>query len=145
MKIEVDWRFVEIPYEVMLLGEYLSLLEDNLAGIEQAEIKRIRKLHPDWDDEADRAVASHLESLVKDGVTTRFLAASALVATWAVLEANSVRLANYARSERGLSIALNDLRGGFLDRLEKYFADVLHLPFVTAPAVLGRLARLALL
>jgi hypothetical protein len=106
----LDLRFAEIPYELLILSEYIKLVERNLPTIVEAEKPRIWQ-GLDRDDPGER---------------TRFLTASCLIAVWALYEAAVSQLAAYVRHHREASLTLSDLRGGFLERARKYFDDVLR-------------------
>jgi hypothetical protein len=121
----LDLRFAEIPYELLILSEYIKLVERNLPTIVEAEKPRIWQ-GLDRDDPGERSIGSHLEFELEQGVTTRFLTASCLIAVWALYEAAVSQLAAYVRHHREASLTLSDLRGGFLERARKYFDDVLR-------------------
>lgn len=141
--IRIDLRFAEIPYEILLLEEYLKLIENNLDHIRKRELDRIDSDFYKEGDEAQRQMGFHLRGRLENGITTRFLTAAGTIAIWGIFEAAVVRMSEYARAEGGQVISLDDLRGGFLDKSNKYFEDVLGLPLVTEQGMLAELERIA--
>jgi len=146
MKIHVDLRFIDITYELLMIEKYLDMLEANLEAVRSAELRRIERDYGGLDDEAERSVAFHLQSQLEDGVTTRFLAASGVVATWAAFESGVLKFAEHVRKREELSLRLSDVRvrGGFIEQAEKYFSDVLGMPLVGDESRLQQLKTVAL-
>jgi len=122
--MKIDLRFVEVGYELMIASEYVKLLEANLPRIHEAEKKRVW-VDLDPDDEADRSVAHHLQDRLDEGVTTRFLTAAAIVATWAIYESTVQKMADHIRHAKEIGLKMSHLRGSFLQRARRYFDDVL--------------------
>lgn len=136
---ELDLRFAEIGYELAVVSEYISLLEAYLPSIVEAEKRRI------WErlGSRDPDTAHHLQDLLEQGVTTRFLAAAGLIATWAVYEAGVNSVADHVRQVKQVSLKMSDLRGDFLTRAKMYFQDVLKLELHPLATDWDRLKRLA--
>ena len=110
VRIEVDLRFVEVGYELMMLSQYVGLLEASLPAIIEAEKKRIwSELDPGED--ADRNTGNHLEDRLKEGVSTRFLVSAAIMATWAIYEATVERMADYVREAKEKAPQRKSLQG----------------------------------
>src|SRR5207245_8307274 len=140
--MEVDLRFVEVGYELMMLSQYVGLLEANLPAIIEGEKKRIwSELDPGED--ADRDTGNHLEDRLKEGVSTRFLASAAIMATWAIYEATVERMADYIREAKKISLKMNHLRGNYLERARRYHDDVLKFDLHPVGTDWQRLERLA--
>jgi hypothetical protein len=137
-----DFRFTEVEYELMMLSQYVQLLEANLPIIVEAEKTRIWQ-DLDANDEGDRSVGNHLEERLDEGVTTRFLTAAALVATWATYEATIQTMAAYVQHAKEVSLKMSRLRGTFLERARTYFDDVLKFDLHPVSADWSRIERLA--
>lgn len=119
-----DLRFAEVPYELMILWEYVNLLEHQMPTFVEKEKARIwTELGPD-----DEEIGRHLEAQIEDGVTTRFLTSAALIAVWAVYETTVKRVGREIRDRKEIRLKMSDLRaqGGFLEQARKYFDDVLR-------------------
>ncbi len=128
----------------MLLDQYVDLLETNLPAIVEADKKRIWENAAKEDDSDGVAsdVARHLEMLLEDGITTRFLASSAFVAIWASYEAAVRRFAQYLATKKGAT-DMPRRNGTFVARARKYFSNVLGVPLHDAAADWDRLEELA--
>lgn len=144
VKINVDFRFVEFPYELWFVEEHIKLLEANLESILKHQKARFRNEF-DLDDEADRQTVFHFESQLDEGVATRVLVAAPLFAAWATFESTLATVTTYAQRQRELELGMNHLRGGFLQRFRRYSRDVLNLeirPEDTDWTALERIAEL---
>ncbi len=61
-----DVRFDDVPYELMILWEYVNLLEHQMPTFVEKEKARIwTELGPDNEE-----IGHHLEAQIEDGVTT---------------------------------------------------------------------------
>lgn len=122
--MRIDLRFTEIGYELMVLKQYVDLVDAHMPAVLEAERARI------WadlntDDEGDRSTGWHLEDLLDQGVTTRFLTAAAVIGGWATYESAVDKLGAYVRHRKEISLRLSQLKGDFLTRARTYFDDVL--------------------
>ncbi len=126
--------FAEIPYEFMLLREYLNLVETSLPALVQSEKNRIwtEAAQSEDTDGATSDVAHHLEMLLDEGITTRFLTASAFIAVWASYEAAVLQFATYIATRRA-SAPMPHRNGTFVQRARQYFDNVIRFP-LHAPA-----------
>jgi len=140
--MEVDLRFVEVGYELMILSEYVKLLDANLPAIIEAEKKKIW-IDLDRGEDVDRSTGHHLEDRLTEGVSTRFLTGAVIMATWAIYEATVERMADYVRDAKKVSLKMNHLRGSFLQRARRYHDDVLKFELHSTGADWQRLERLA--
>src|SRR3990172_5312614 len=104
----VDLRFIEIGYELMMLQQYVELLDANLRAIIETEKKRIWK-DLDRGDEADRSTGWHLEQRLEEGVTTRFLTAAVVMGAWAVYEASVEKLASHIQHRKEVSLKMSQV------------------------------------
>lgn len=139
-----DLRFTEIENELGNLFEWLELLENNLPRLIQDGTKRILDDY-ESDDPADQAVCYYLEAQLKEGVTTRFLIASPLLAAWAIYETAVSELAGYVRKKKEVVLKINNLQGSFLEKARLYFDEVLRFDLHPIGTDWDRLKRIAAL
>lgn len=144
--MKIDMRFVDAAYELMILAEYLKLLEAETPEIIERGKDRIRLTEHDTDDEVNYSIISHLEYRLEEGIMTRFLPASVVTASWAIYEAAVKEVAEWLRTEKQIP-AMDDkslkLRGGMLKRARKYYTDFLNLELHPAGTDWGRLEHIA--
>ena len=144
--MKFDIRFVDAGYELLILAEYVKLLEAETPAIIQRGTERIRRTRHDSDDEVDHSIASHLEYRLEEGIMTRFLPASVVLASWAIYEAAVKEIAEWLRAEKNIP-SMDDrslgLRGGLQARARKYFEDHLNVELHPQGIDWTRLERLA--
>jgi hypothetical protein len=140
----VDLRFVDIGYERMMLQRYAELIGAHLTTIQENEIQRIWE-STDRSDEADVSNADHFEEKIRSGITTRFLTAAVVIATWALYESSVEEIAEYGKNARGLRLRISAIRGTFLERARTYFDEVLRFPLHDPSVDWQRLEDLAYL
>ena len=146
--VDLDFRFVEIDYELWALGEYLDALERQLPTI--ADEKRaqthayLQAEGLDWDDPEAALAFQELYEVVEN-VLPRFLRGPFLVTLWALYESAVTEIANYLRQQQNQALKLQDIRGDFLDRARKYFDHVLGFPLCTDTRTWERLRMLMIL
>ncbi|MBI2174745.1 MAG: hypothetical protein HYU33_06075 [Candidatus Omnitrophica bacterium] len=138
----IDLRFIEIGYEFHVLRESIRLLEEHLPMVVSTEIARLREA-VDPDDEASLSEVSFRESELEQGVVTRAVTGAPVIAAWAGYEAAVTKLARSIQKCRSIRLGLSDLRGSFLDRARKYFADVLAFELHPQGTDWGRLEMIA--
>ena len=148
MGLTLDFRFVEIDYELWALGEYLDALEQQLPTI--AEEKRtqtyahLQAEELDWDDPETELAFQELYEIT-ESVLPRFLRGPFLVTLWALYESAVTEIASYLRQQQNKALKLQDIRGGFLDRARKYFDHILAFPLCTDDRTWERLRMLMIL
>jgi hypothetical protein len=127
----VDFRFTDVPYDMMLLRQHILLLQRQHVAIVEAEVAQLWKHVEEISDDDERQFAGsdamHLEDRLRAGVTTRYLGLSAIVAIWANYEAGIKEAAAYVARKREIVLRMSDLRGSFLSQADRYFADVLKM------------------
>jgi len=125
--MKIDLRFLDISLELMILEEYLDILDSQLADLIKRERDKIwRDVDPSLKD--DEEAALFRQHYLDEGISLRFLTAAALVGTWAEYEAGVTRLAGYLAQARGLKIQITHLKGAFLEAAQRYFDEALRFP-----------------
>jgi hypothetical protein len=126
---------------MMLLRQHIVLMQREHDMIVESEVTALWKsVEAITDDEGRQFAGSdamHLESRLREGVTTRYLGLSAVVAIWANYEAGVKEAAAYFAKRREVALTISDLRGSFVQQADRYFSDVLKFdlhPAETDPA-----------
>lgn len=142
-RISVDFRFVEIGYELWALGHMLDVSEQQIAYLrDQDTVRTYSRLHHDarQDDEADRDLEIEMLRERVEVVVPRFLRYPLLVSAWAIYEAGVTEVARYLADRLHAKLKLSDIRGDdFLARASLYFTAVLN---VALDPDLDRMKRL---
>jgi hypothetical protein len=139
--INVDWRFIEIEYELWALGHLLGVLEQQVEFLRaQDELKTFAELKErGWDhDEAERQLASQELRDRQDYVIPRFLRGPFVVSLWACYESAVREVAEYYQRIRKVELGVRDVRAdNELKLFVKYFQAVLGEPLDTMPSRLA--------
>lgn len=135
VKINVDFRLIDVSLELHALEEYLETLEKQIDHIKKTEklildaVIRKQDIMPDdpeW----------HLEHQTYDHrvefLLPRFFRGPFLVSLYAVYEAAVTEIARLIQKGLGQAISIDDLRGeGFLGRAKKYYKHILYFDLCT--------------
>jgi len=129
-RISVDFRFLEIGYELWALGHMLDVSEQQIAYLrDQDTVRTYSRLHHNArpDNEAERDLEIQMLRERVDVVVPRFLRYPLLVSAWAVYEAGVTEVARYLADHLHARLKLSDIRGDdFLARASLYFTAVLN-------------------
>lgn len=134
MLINIDFRLIEVSAELHALEEHLITIENTISHIEKSENEKLKArltsegLSPGDDDweYAGQEYAHHI------GITVpRMFRGPFLVSLYSVYESAVTEVARLIQKRLGQAIALNDLRGDFLDRAKKYFRNILDFELIT--------------
>ena len=141
-KTRIDFRFIQIEYELWAIGQFLDIVEPQIKFLtDQDPLRTFAKLRAGSYDDADIDFATQELRERKKYVIPRFMRGSFLVALWACYEAGITELAAYRQSEIGAKIDINELRAGdFLSRARRYFDAVLSTSLDLIPERLSRLS-----
>jgi hypothetical protein len=128
-KLNIDWRFTLVHYELWALEEHLRLLEEQ---IDYAQ-KQIPLRTNEWlqetghaDDPVESEVARRDAWEVSHEILPRHLRNSFLVLLWASVELSLREVARALAREVKTPLTMDDLRGkDFLDLTKRYFRNVL--------------------
>ena len=128
MKINIDFRLIDVSMELHALADHYDLIEKQISLLSQAERKALdeyrekEKLTPDdgeWDlarQECDHKV---------EVLLPRFFWGPFVVSLYAVLETSITEIARLIQQTQKQEIAMDDLRGDFLERTKKYYKHIL--------------------
>jgi hypothetical protein len=128
MKINVDFRLLDVSLELHALEDHYELIEKQISHLIHAEkvsLDEYRKKEnltpedPEWDfarQECDRKV---------DFLLPRFFWGPFIVSLYAVLETSVLEIARLIQQSQKQGISINDLRGNFLKRAKKYYKNVI--------------------
>jgi len=128
MKINVDFRLLDVSLELHALEDHYELIKkqiSHLSHAEKASLDEYRKKEnltpedPEWDfarQECDHKV---------EFLLPRFFWGPFIVSLYAVLETSVIEIARLIQQSQKQGIAINDLRGDFIERAKKYYKNVL--------------------
>ncbi len=128
MKINVDFRLLDVSSELHALEDHYKLIEKQISHLSRAEkaaLDEYRKKgnltpeDPEWDF-ARQEYNHKVEFLFP-----RFFWGPFIVSLYAVLETSVIEIARLIQQSQKQGIAINDLRGDFLERAKKYYKHVL--------------------
>jgi len=128
MKINLDFRLLDVSLELHALEDHYELIEKQLSHLihtEKVSLDKYRKNEnltpedPEWDfarQEYDRKV---------EFLLPRFFWGPFVVSLYAVLETSVLEIARLLQQSQKQGIGINDLRGDFLERAKKYYKNVI--------------------
>lgn len=128
MRINVDFRLLDVSSELHALEDHYELIEkqiSHLSHAEKATLDEYRKKEnltpedPEWDF-ARQEYNHKVEFLFP-----RFFWGPFIVSLYAVLETSVIEIARLIQQSQKQGITINDLRGDFLERAKKYYKHVL--------------------
>ena len=111
--------------DVWSLDSYIQILEVELPRVIEQERKRLWK-NVEPGDEQQIHYAEIAEYQLDEGITTRLLTGTALIATWATYESVVKRTAKRIQQSKNLRLKLRDIKGSFPESARIYFEDVLQ-------------------
>ncbi len=120
-----DFRLIEVEIELRRLQEQLEHIEEQIErGQERAE----EELAPDtpFENEADWAMRWRQYYYEIDVILPRIWRSPFLVSMFSVYEAAVTEVAGLVQKKQGQQNGLDDHRGNFLKRAEKYFKEILE-------------------
>ncbi len=127
MRINVDFRLLDVSSELHALEDHYELIEkeiSHLSHAEKAALDEYRKKEnltpedPEWDfagQECDHKV---------EFLLPRFFWGPFIVSLYAVLETSVIEIARLMQQSQKQGITINDFRGDFLERAKKYYKYV---------------------
>lgn len=147
--MDIDFRFVEIEYELWALANMLETIEPamDVLAKEHADVILGDLECAGWShDEAEVGIALQHISEIRDYVLPRFMRGPFVVALWACFESGVNAVASQKWSEGHASIRIQDVQGRtFLDRAKLYYNKLLSFPLDEDQSRLARLSDLYLI
>jgi hypothetical protein len=128
MKNRGDSRYIKFERRLDCLKHERELIEEQLAAL-QLETRADCALRMERLDDAedfDRLLRDHL--IRTDIGLPRMFRGPFLIKLWSVVRDGVTEVAIRLQFEHGLTVRLNDMSGGFLQRAESYFEHELGLP-----------------
>lgn len=129
MKIDFDFRLLDVSLELHALEDQYLLIENQLSDLnafEEGVLIEYRRKHnlnqddPEWD--ISRQEFHHkVEFLLP-----RFFWNPFMFSLYAVFETSVIEIANLLKESQGQGIGINDLKGNFLERAKKYYKNVIN-------------------
>src|SRR5262245_46083468 len=116
--------FYDAFRDLVALEQYIAILEVELPRVVEAERRRIWRDVNSGDEEGEQ-YGAQAEYELDEGITTRLLTGTAVVATWGTYESLVKRTAEIIRESKKLKLKLSDIKGStFIDSARKYFQSV---------------------
>lgn len=148
MKINIDFRLLDVSMELHALEDHYELIEkqlEHLTLVEQALLAEYRQKEnltpsdPEWD--FSRQEYRHkVEFLLP-----RFFWGSFIVSLYAVYETSVIEIAYLLQKAQKQEIGINDLRSDFLERAKKYYKSILKFELCRDTEIWQRINMLSVL
>ncbi len=120
-----DSSAFQVLLDVWPLDSFIQILEVELPRVIEEERKRIWQDVKAGDEQREHN-AEIAEYQLDEGLTTRLLTGTALIATWATYESVVKRSAKQIQQSKKLRLRLRDIKGSFPESARTYFEDVLQ-------------------
>ena len=120
MNDKFDPKFGTIELDMFELAEYVSILEEYIPILLFNERERITAKFK-IDTQEDSGIAQYFQQLIDQGITTRFLTGSAIIAIWSAYESMISTIAADIADRMNVPLKLSHIRGDFLKRASTYF------------------------
>ncbi len=120
-----DFSSYQVLLDVWALEAYIQILEVELPRVIEEERKRIWQAVKPGDEQQEH-YAEIADYQLDEGITTRPLTGTALIAIWATYEAVVRRSAKRIQESRRLRLKIRDIKGSFPESARMYFEDVLQ-------------------
>ena len=141
----LDFRFSEIQHELYAIEQHRLATEAELPSILETARERLQaEVASDDDPDYVQSALSSIDSFIEDDMP-RFFRYPTLISLWAVYEAATTDISNEIRKNAGQSLTIEDLRGDKLDKIKKYFKEVVKFPLVSDGQSLRYLRMLLIL
>ena len=119
-----DFRFVEIFHELYALEDYINSIESQLPDLIEKEKEKAYQSRPEYDPIEWQQKEQALYALIED-VLPRYFRNPIIVTLWAIFESAIIEIAKEIKDQQSLPITLDDIRGDFLERTNKYFNHII--------------------
>jgi len=127
--MKFDFRLLDVSLELHALDDHYELIEKQLAHLSHVEQKTLAEYcqkegltpdDPEWDlarQECDYKI---------DFLLPRFFYGSFIISLYAVYETSVTEIARLLMKSKKCEIDINEIRGSFLQRAEKYYNNILN-------------------
>ena len=122
-----DLRFAEIFHELYALEDYINSVESQLPDLIEKEKEKVYQNMPEYDSIEWHQKEQALYELIEE-VLPRYFRNPIVVTLWAIFESAMVEIAKEIKNQQNLPIMLDDIRGDFLKRTNKYFNHIVKFP-----------------
>jgi len=142
----LDFRLLEIEFELSDINYYLDLLEQQIKNLQAfkrlSKEKEIKKLGYDYDHPALQ-MAEHQFEYEIEFLIPRLFRSPFILTLYSVYESAVIEIARHIKRQKRIDIDINDLKGDFLNRAKKYFKDVIHFPLCSINETWTRITMLS--
>ena len=126
----LDFRFSEIQHELYAIEQHRLAIESELPAILETARERLQgEVTTDDDPDYLQYALSSIDSFIDDDMP-RFFRYPTLISLWAIYESAATDISNEIRKNVGQSLTIEDLRGDKLEKIKKYFEEVVKFPLV---------------
>ena len=129
MKINVDFRLFDVSMELYALEEHYKLIEKQILHLNQIEKKALAEYREKENlipEDADWDIARQEFDHKVEFLLPRFFWGPFIVSLYAVFETSVMEIAILMQKNMNQGIAINDLRGDFLEKAKKYYKYILN-------------------
>ena len=127
--VDFDWRLLEISEEIEILHENfknIKKLINDLQFLEEREFQSRAKAENLNPDDPEWTVLGQEVDYKYNCIIPRYYWGTFLVSLYAVFEIGIIEIANEIQKAKNLKIAIDDIKGNFLDRSKKYYEHILE-------------------
>ena len=124
---QFDFRFIEIFHELYALEDYINSIESQLPDLIEKEKEKVYQNRPKNNPNEWQQKEQELYELIED-VLPRYFRNPIVVTLWAIFESAIIEIAKEIKEQQSLPIKLDDIRGDFLKRTNKYFNHIIKFP-----------------
>jgi len=136
MRIEVDLLFTDVLEGLWALHEYRERVEEQIEYLGAQEPMKIRQALEEgghvWEDAEVQLGLQEVRELTEQ-VYPRLFRYSYLAMLWAHVETSTLAIADRVARYKSQELRIDDIRGGFLNRVRLYFKKVIHTPLPQRP------------
>ena len=122
-----DLRFVEIFHELYALEDFINTIELQLPKLIEKEKEKAHQNRPKNDPFESQQRENELYELIED-VLPRYFRNPIVVTLWAIFESAIIEIAKEIKDQINTAIKLDDIKGNFLKRTNKYFNHIIKFP-----------------
>jgi hypothetical protein len=122
-----DFRFIEIFHELYAIEDYINTVELQLPQLIEKEKKKAYQNRPTDDPIEWQQKENELYELIED-VLPRYFRNPIIVTLWAIFESAIIEIAKEIKDQLNIPLTLDDIKGDFLKRTNKYFNHIIKFP-----------------